>query len=38
LTLAFCNAYLKDDAKAKAWLQSDDAQNNSNGLAEVAHK
>lgn len=38
LTLAFWNAYLKDDAKAKAWLQSDDAQKGSNGLAQVSRR
>jgi predicted dienelactone hydrolase len=38
LTLAFWNACLKDDAKAKAWLQSDAVREGSNGLAEVSRR
>jgi hypothetical protein len=38
LTLAFWNAYLKDDTKAKAWLQSDDAQKGSNGVATISRR
>jgi hypothetical protein len=38
LTLAFWNAFLKYDAKAKAWLQSDAAREGSNGLAQMPYK
>jgi hypothetical protein len=38
ITLAFWNAFLKDDAGAKAWLQSDAAREGSNGLAEISRR
>jgi len=38
LTLAFWNGCLKDDVKAKEWLQSDAAREGSNGLAEISRR
>ncbi|MFN0119744.1 MAG: alpha/beta hydrolase family protein [Blastocatellia bacterium] len=37
-SLAFWNAYLKQDKQAKSWLQSDALQQTSNGAARVTHR